>query len=269
MSADADAVEGTATELAPEAADHAEVYAALLAAQSAVEDVTKASRNQAQGYSYASAEDVMRAARSYLLPERLVLVFSEASRELREVPRKGGGVMVHATVTLQGRLTHVPSITTLVLEVSGEGADVGDKALAKANTSAVKYGLRDLLLLPFGEDADVDTPERGVRDVAAAVQRAAEPTGTCTESQARMLFAKAKAAGLTDDQRRAVLAYAAQVDTEADVPRAKVDAVVAAIAKAYAQLQRPPAPESDFPTPDVPAPDPEGGAADDPEGLPY
>lgn len=215
--------------------NRAELWQALLAAQKAVDNVAREGRNSAQNYDFATAEDVMTEARTRLHAEGLILTFSESSHQVRDTERqdKKTGQIVPgatvATVVLTMTLTHAASSQTYEFTVSGEGADYGDKALPKAYTNAVKYGCRHLLLIPFGEDPENDSPERG--KVVARKAPAAQNRNLATEKQAAMLYAKSRAAGMDNEVLRKALEHAcgSGVKTCDQVPRGKVDDVVSVI----------------------------------------
>lgn len=219
----------------PESTDRAELWQALLAAQKAVDNVARGGRNSAQNYDFATAEDVMTEARTRLHAEGLILTFSEASHQVRDTERqdKRTGQVVPgatvATVVLTMTLTHAATSQTYEFTVSGEGADYGDKALPKAYTNAVKYGCRHLLLIPFGDDPENDSPERGKATPARA--SAQGNPNLASEKQAAMLYAKSRAAGMDNEVLRKALEHAcgAGVKTCDQVPRAKVDEVVSVI----------------------------------------
>lgn len=220
----------------PETPDRAELWQALLAAQKAVDNVAREGRNSAQNYDFATAEDVMTEARTRLHAEGLILTFSESSHQVRDTERqdKRTGQVVPgatvATVVLTMTLTHAASSQTYEFTVSGEGADYGDKALPKAYTNAVKYGCRHLLLIPFGDDPENDSPERG-KTVARQAPAAQANRNLASEKQAAMLYAKSRAAGMDNDVLRKALEHACGkgVKTCDQVPRAKVDEVVSVI----------------------------------------
>ena len=210
-----------------------DLWKALLDAQRSVANVARGGTNSSQNYKFATAEDVMLEARSRLHERDLLLTFSESNHKIRETQRadKRTGEIIPgatvATVELDGCLIHAASGQQYTFSVSGEGADYGDKALPKAYTNAVKYGCRHLLLIPFGEDPEVDSPQRG----QAAPARPAGDPNLATEKQAGMLYAKSKAAGMDDATLQKALAHTcgAQVKRCEQVPRSKVDDVVGMI----------------------------------------
>ena len=79
-----------------------------------------------------------------------------------------GSSMNRVTLTAVVRFTHAESQTWVDCQARGEGADVGDKASAKALTGAFKYALRETFCIETGDDPDNHpseeqerAPERG------------------------------------------------------------------------------------------------------------
>jgi len=212
------------------------LWPALIEAQRAISSVAKAGQNTQQDYRYTTAEDVIREARQHLLAQGLVLTFSERAHEMRETPRVNRdtgqviGSMSIATVTLAGELRHIDTGESYEFVISGEGMDTGDKALPKAYTNATKYGCRHLLLIPFGDDSEVDSPERS----AAPPKGLQGPArnGRITDKQQKLVWARARQHGLNNEQVLEVLQRVAKVDRTELVARDKLDEVLEAFATA-------------------------------------
>jgi len=108
------------------------------------------------GYTYAGDVDLIRALRPAMLecgvlmvPRRVTLLFHE------QYPSQGGQVWNRVCIKVRYRVSHVASGEKDFIEVGGEGADMGDKAMNKAMTGAHKYALRQLFNIETG-DADPD-----------------------------------------------------------------------------------------------------------------
>ena len=119
-----------------------------------VETVEKRGENTAQGYTYATAEDVIAAATKTLLAAGLVSYFEP----LDEVHFESSTGSKIAFVTGVLTVEDVESGQRLELQAMGSGADKpGDKALTKAMTSARKYAYLHLLGIPIGDNPDAET----------------------------------------------------------------------------------------------------------------
>lgn len=121
---------------------------------SAVGYVQKDASNDHHGYRYASAEAVLRKVNAEC-SKRGVAV-STASELLRyEEFTAGGKPKMRAVVKLT--VTFTDGSQSLKAEGLGEGADSGDKAVLKANTSALKYALAGAFLISWGDDPEADS----------------------------------------------------------------------------------------------------------------
>lgn len=127
--------------------------AALVAAQKQMKPVTKDSTNAFHRYQYASAEDVITAARAALNGAGLALVRSWRI-ESNEI-----GIWLHSHFQLIFESSPMPidlgdsSNAFPIIEDKGRPLD---KALAGALTTSLAYYLRDLLLIPKQDENQVD-----------------------------------------------------------------------------------------------------------------
>ena len=124
---------------------------ALLAAQRALPSVAKDAKNSFHHYSYVSAEGMIGACRE---------VLHGAGLAVRRAGWKFDGTPEGGIVTSTFILTHAASGETANDEVTWpaipeKGRPI-DKALAGALTSSLGYYLRDLLLVPREDEAEMD-----------------------------------------------------------------------------------------------------------------
>ena len=124
----------------------------LLKAQTAVEAVEKASRNDFGGYKYASAEDMITASREVLHKQGL-LVTRNGWRVIREPDCTP---IVEAVYVLGHKDGHSVVCATQYPICTGKGRPE-DKALNASLTTGLSYFLRDLLLIPR---CDVEVDQR-------------------------------------------------------------------------------------------------------------
>lgn len=148
---------------------------AILAVMADVEYVKKDGKNQQQGFTFASAENIVGEIRAAALKHRLMIGVSYPEAiDLEPGETKAGSkiyrVRVKAAITLrcQGE--------SEVRSFYGEGSDSGDKALAKAKTMCLKQFLRQSFLIETGDsDADRETPPESVTISADAAKLKALP----------------------------------------------------------------------------------------------
>lgn len=127
--------------------------AALVAAQKQMKPVTKDSTNAFHRYQYASAEDVITAARAALNGAGLALVRSWRI-ESNEI-----GIWLHSHFQLIFEGSPMPidlgDLSNAFPIIEDKGRPL-DKALAGALTTSLAYYLRDLLLIPKQDENQVD-----------------------------------------------------------------------------------------------------------------
>lgn len=137
-----------ATENARQQCKHLSWEAALVAAQLTMQAVAKDSTNSFHKYKYASADDVIAAARVALNNQGLALIRSWS------IKFNEAGIWVDSQFSLvhdgSFGVFNAGTVPFPVIEDKGRPLD---KALAGALTSSLAYFLRDLLLIPK-DDAD-------------------------------------------------------------------------------------------------------------------
>lgn len=124
---------------------------ALAKAQAACRSASKDAKNNHQGYKYASAEEILDAAKEALGPVG-VSVFPESSDVFAIDLPSGAATFLRRTfrVACEGE----ERVAALVWPVvPGPGRPL-DKALASADTSSLAYFLRDLLAMPRVDPTD-------------------------------------------------------------------------------------------------------------------
>lgn len=122
-----------------------------------VDSVEKRGENKFQNYKYVKAADVAWLVRKALSDRNIFLVSDVVEIRNYEIPAKEG-VMQAVDVKMQFSFFDADSPEThpLVLHSYGTGTDKGDKAVYKAMTGALKYGLRHAFLIPDESDPEGD-----------------------------------------------------------------------------------------------------------------
>lgn len=117
--------------------------------------------NKAQGYRYVSAMKVLTRIREALSNVKLVSTVTSRIENVEQVSRTGADgkaaasgqrVIVRTTLTLWDP----ESDGWISSDGCGSGYDVGDKAVMKAETAALKYAWMKLLNIPTGDDPEAD-----------------------------------------------------------------------------------------------------------------
>jgi len=218
--------------------------------------IGKASRNQQQGFNFRGIDAVMNHLHPIFAKHGVVVLPDVIKDRTEERLTKSGGNLIYRILTV--KFTFMASDDSFVsCTVIGEGMDTGDKAANKAMAVALKYALTQMLLLPYDEvDPDADTPPPSKPreytpppDVATPVKplqpsQAApkhgqaeakkapdERTDVISAKQRGLLFAKWREAGLSDEVVRAHIFATFGVKHTDEIPRGKLDELLAWIAK--------------------------------------
>ena len=136
------------------------IYMAINAIMQEIEAIGKNKKNQAQGYSFRGIDDMYNALQP-LFKKNAVFITSnvlESKREERQTAK--GGVLIYTIAKCQFKFfTTDGSYIESVLE--GEAMDSGDKSTNKAMSTALKYALMQMFLIPTEEklDTEYDTHE--------------------------------------------------------------------------------------------------------------
>lgn len=131
---------------------------AILTAQKAVATVAKDSRNEHHGYRYASAEDVLQAAREALDGNGVTVIQSGWRLTPGVESTEDGKTSCSPQLVADYIISHADSgesleLTTVVPVIVSRGRPL-DKALFGALTESLAYFLRGLLLIPRGGEDD-------------------------------------------------------------------------------------------------------------------
>jgi hypothetical protein len=149
----------------------------MAAAMGEIGRVRKRGQNQAQGYTYARADDVAEEARAVLAKHGIAIYPDVIEYGVREVEAKNGKMRI---TFAKVAWTFVDGETgeSRTINVPGEGQDYGDKGLYKAMTGSMKYLLMTSFLIPTGEgdpEHDSDEEEKPAGRPAAPPKPAQPP----------------------------------------------------------------------------------------------
>ena len=106
-------------------------------------------------YSFASEPAFIKAVRPHLVDVGLVVYQSNVELiERNEFTSKKGAAGINILAKFTWTWVHVISETSIEVTSFGEAADYGDKAANKAMTAAMKYNMRQTLVIETGDDPD-------------------------------------------------------------------------------------------------------------------
>lgn len=139
-----------------------QIYAAMAKIMAEVGHVKADGYNSFSKYSYKSAEAIKGAVQAACAHNGVTMIPTFGEPKISKEQTAKGGAQFH--VLMETRLTFYAADGSSVTVTSwGEAADTGDKAVNKAETAGVKYGLINAFLIstPSEEDADNSTVEWG------------------------------------------------------------------------------------------------------------
>lgn len=165
------------------------LVAKLADVMAAVERIPKRGHNTHFNYDFATESDITAAIRKEMAARSLMMVPYVESLTWRTVPTKSGSNDVCCALVAFD-IYDGESGAALKLRVAGEGQDSGDKCVPKALTSALKYALLKLFMIPTGDDPEHDGTKsaRQARPPATAT-----PAGEAHEHVQHPVPASAKA----------------------------------------------------------------------------
>ncbi len=133
--------------------------------------VAKNGTNDFHRYKYATATDVLEKVNSSLTKHGLASVVTPNLLSMQQVTTAKGNVERLATVKVTVTLIDAESGETLTLKGLGSGQDSSDKAVAKAQTMALKYTYMASLAIATGDDPEVDSKTDEVMQLKPAPQK--------------------------------------------------------------------------------------------------
>jgi len=134
------------------------VYQAIaaVAATMAEQGISKARKNQAQGYSFRGIDDVYNALGPVLARNGLVVLPRTLSRECIERQTAKGSPLFYVTVEVEFDFVSAEDGSKHVVKTYGEAMDSADKATNKAMSAAYKYAAMQAFCIPTEGDNDAD-----------------------------------------------------------------------------------------------------------------
>jgi hypothetical protein len=128
----------------------------LNAVYTEIEFLEKTEHNERQKYDFLPAAAVMRAIRKAFIKYR---VYAETNFEYitsYDIKTNSGGAMHTATVRAYGVFFDLDSDEIKTFSGLGDGADMGDKGIYKAQTGSLKNALKNAFLIPDSADPEAD-----------------------------------------------------------------------------------------------------------------
>ena len=153
--------------------------------------VQKNGLNDFHHYRFATASDVLEKVNASLVKNNVASVVVSELIDMVDTTNQSGKIEHLATVKTNLTLIDCDSGESLTLVGLGSGADVGDKAIMKAQTASLKYAYLMSLAIATGDDPEADS-QTDVRNAVPTVtqvnksniQDAGEPV--CSDCGAKL-----------------------------------------------------------------------------------
>ncbi len=123
--------------------------------------------NDFHNYKYATSADVLEKVNSALVKHKLASVVTPEVLQASEVLNSKGHAEQRVTVRVAITLVDAESGESVLLVGLGSGQDVGDKAVMKAQTAAIKYAYLMSLAISTNDDPEADSrTDEGMQDTS-------------------------------------------------------------------------------------------------------
>ena len=123
----------------------------------AADGISKARKNQQQGYNFRGIDDVYNALSPVMAKHGLVMLPRILSRTCDERMSAKGGTLFYVTVEAEFDLIAAEDGSKHTIRTFGEAMDSGDKATNKAMSAAYKYAAMQAFCIPTEGDNDADS----------------------------------------------------------------------------------------------------------------
>lgn len=196
------------------------VYLAINKVQLALskQGITKANRNQQQGYNFRGIDDVFNALSPLLAEHGLCILPRVISRTCDERINAKGTVLLYVTVEVEFDFISAEDGSKHTVKTFGEAMDSGDKATNKAMSAAYKYAALQAFAIPTEGDNDADAHTHQV-----APQQKPQPVADKPFDLSAALDWIGKGATVEQIKQRGRQAYAKATNDE---ERARITALV-------------------------------------------
>lgn len=135
--------------------------------------------NDFHHYKYATSADVLEKVNSALVKHKLASVVTPEVLQASEVLNSKGNAEQRVTVRVAITLVDAESGESVQLVGLGSGQDVGDKAVMKAQTAAIKYAYLMSLAISTNDDPEADSrTDEGMANHTARAKETAGGSGT-------------------------------------------------------------------------------------------
>ncbi len=189
-----------------------------------------------QGYMYADDESITTKFRDAMLSQGVLVFPEEIEVKHIQVFEDPNAKTPNVLVTIGGHFVVTDGGASLKVSSLGQGLDRGDKAIYKAMTGFKKYAYRHLVMMATGDDPEQPRDDEvssvsSQRTNASASSEQTTPR-SATQAQKNLIRAKAREAGITDEELKALRLSVTGKHSSKDFTQDDVDAMLAGIESA-------------------------------------
>jgi len=142
-----------------------------------VNAIGKNKTNISQGYKFRGIDDMYNALQPIFKKHSVFITSNVLNSKREERQTKSGGVLIYTIATIEFRFFTIDgsSVTSII---EGEAMDSGDKSTNKAMSTALKYALMQMFLIPTEEQLDTEyhthevTPIEAAKEIGKALSKA-------------------------------------------------------------------------------------------------
>jgi hypothetical protein len=218
------------------------VYKAINAVQRALaaEGISKARKNQQQGYNFRGIDDIYNAVSALLANNGLCILPRVLSRDCVERQSAKGGALFYVTCEVEFDFVCAEDGSKHTVKTYGEAMDSADKATNKAMSAAYKYAVMQAFAIPTEGDNDADATTHEVKHERAGREFREREQGAAERARVRARWlaeqkAAIDAAATSGDLKRIVAEAIATAEAERDAEAA--DEIKAAAAEKLAKAK--------------------------------
>lgn len=179
------------------------IHSAMLAVMAEVSTVGigKSMYNRDQKFHYRGIEEAMNTMAGILIRNKVLVLPAYSEVQEKDKPTKSGGSMEYVKVKGRFKFVSAEDGSEVSAEFYGEGCDVSDKAMTKAQSVAFRTALFQTFVVPT-MGIDPEAAEGQEETVPAEVQELLEQAQA--EAEKGMDAYKAFFSGLTKEQRQSI-----------------------------------------------------------------
>lgn len=157
------------------------IFEKIPAIMQEVTAIGKDRKNPSQGYNFRGIDDMYNELHGLFAKHKVFFTSRVLSAEREERINRSGAPMVYTILDIEFTF-YAEDGSSISSVMRGEAMDTGDKASSKAASSALKYALMQMFMIPTQEEKDTEYQSHELADVkSAGTQRKPAVTETETE----------------------------------------------------------------------------------------